>query len=241
MPGLARAVRTLGASAALSSAAGCGDGGNAPTPDPFAENVDIGVCDPARGPFTPDVTNPYFPLAVGSQSLLEGDEDGTTLRVEITVLDETETVAGVATRVLEERETEDGELVEVSRNFFAQAPDGTVCYFGEDVDIYEEGAVVAHDGEWRAGVNGGIPGIIMPASPAVGMAFRQEVSAGVAEDRAEITAVGETVTVPAGTFTETVRFFETSPIDEGATSDKVFARGVGLILDDEVRLVSRTP
>ncbi|HET7039156.1 MAG TPA: hypothetical protein VFH97_04670, partial [Gemmatimonadales bacterium] len=151
------------------------------------------------------------------------------------------TVAGVATRVLEERETEGGELVEVSRNFFAQAPDGTVCYFGEDVDIYEGGTVVSHEGEWRAGVSGALPGIMMPASPTVGMAFRQELATGVAEDRAVIDAAGEAVTVPAGTFTSTIGFRETTPLEPGAESIKVFARDVGLIVDDAVRLTSRTP
>jgi hypothetical protein len=206
--------------------------GNGTEPDEFTETLDIAVCNPSAGPFTPQVDNPYFPLAVGSRLVLEGDEDGAALRVEITVLDETETVAEVTTRVVEERETEDGELVEVSRNFFAQAPDGTVCYFGEDVEIFEDGEVVGNEGEWRAGVGGAVPGILMPAAPEAGMGFRQEVAPGVAEDRAVITAVGEPVTVPAGTFTETVRFLESSPLEPGATSVKVFARDVGLVVDD---------
>jgi hypothetical protein len=210
----------------------CGSGA-----EPFVENVDISICAPTAGPFTLDIDNPYYPLLPGTQLVLEGGD----VRLEITVLDDSETVAGVTTRVLEERETEDGELVEVSRNFFTQAPDGSVCYFGEDVDIYEAGAVVSHAGAWRAGVNGALPGILMPASPAAGMAFRQEIAPGVAEDRAVIEAAGETVTVPAGTFSSTIRFLETTPLEPGSTSVKVFARDVGLIVDDAVRLTSRTP
>ncbi len=210
-------------------------------PNTFTETIDVAVCDPSAGPFTIEIDNPYFPLAAGSQLVLEGDDGGTAVRLEVTVLDQTETVAGVTTRVLEERETHDGALVEISRNFFAQAPDGTVCYFGEDVDIYEGGTIVGHEGAWRAGVNGALPGILMPASPAVGQAFRQEVAPGVAEDRAVITAVGETVTVPAGTFTSTVRFRETTPLEPGAESIKVFASGIGLIQDDVVQLIEKTP
>jgi len=222
-------VRTI---VILCGVVACGSGA-----DPFTENVDVAVCAPTAGPFTLAIDNPYFPLEVGTRLVLEDGD----VRLEFTVLDDSETVAGVPTRVVEERETESGELVEVSRNFFAQAPDGTVCYFGEDVDIYEGGAIVSHAGEWRAGASGALPGILMPASPATGMAFRQEVAPDVAEDRAVIEAAGETVTVPAGTFVSTIRFVETTPLEPGATSVKVFARDVGLIVDDALRLVSRTP
>jgi hypothetical protein len=220
------------------AAGGC-DG--SPTESSFQETLDIAICAPAAGPFTLDVTNRYFPLAVGTRLVFDGQDGADVLHLEITVLPDTEVVAGVATRVLEERESENGQLIEVSRNFFTQAPDGTVCYFGEDVDIYEAGVVVSHDGEWRAGVGGALPGIFMPAAPAVGMAFRQEVAPGVAEDRVEIRAVGESVATPAGTFTNTVRFLETTPLEPGVTSTKYFAPDVGLVVDDVVRLTSRTP
>jgi hypothetical protein len=81
----------------------------------------------------------------------------------------------------------------------------------------------------------------MPAAPAVGMAFRQEVAPRVAEDRVVVAATGESVTVPLGTYRNTVRFRETTPLEPGATSSKVYAHGVGMIVDDVVRLVSRRP
>src|SRR3989304_5165532 len=110
-------------------------GGGGACPEP---NLEIEVCDPETGgPFTLDINNDFFPVVPGSESVLES-EDG-TIRLEITVLEETEEVAEIDTRVLVEEEFEDGELIEVSRNFFAQAPDGTVCYFGEDVDECTDG------------------------------------------------------------------------------------------------------
>ena len=205
--------------------------------EPFQENLDISVCHHTAGPFSATITNPYFPMTTGTRWTLEG---GNT-RLEITALNETETVAGIPTRVVEERETEGGTLAEVSRNFFVQTQDGTVCYFGEDVDIYQGGVVVSHEGAWRAGTAGAIPGIFMPASPQQGMAFRQEVAPGVAEDRVVIEAVNETVTVPFGTFTQTVRFLETTPLEPGASSTKVYARNLGPIVDDVLRLTGKTP
>jgi hypothetical protein len=208
--------------------------------DPFVENVDIAVCAPTAGPFTLNIDNPFFPLSPGNQWVLLGKDGSDSVRLTVTVLPDTATIAGVKTRVLEERELQNNVLVEVSRNFFVQTA-GTVCYYGEDVDIYEGGAIVSHEGAWRAGVANALPGILMPGAPALGMAFRQERAQGVAEDRAEITAVGETVTVPAGTFSNTVRFLETTPLEPGSESAKVYARDVGLIVDDAVERETEAP
>jgi hypothetical protein len=95
--------------------------------------------------------NPYFVLEPGYELVLEdGDE-----RLTVTVLPETKTVAGVETRVVEERETKGGALVEISRNYFAiSARTNSVFYFGEEVDMYRDGRVVSHEGAWLAGCEG---------------------------------------------------------------------------------------
>ena len=207
----------------------------------FEENFDVSVCSHTAGPFSATITNPYFPLAPGTRWVLEGTEGGTSVKLEITVKDQPTVIAGVPTRVMEERETQGGILVEVSQNFFAQTGDGTVCYFGEDVDIYQGGVVTSHEGQWRAGTGNAEAGVFMPATPALGMKFRQEIAPGVAEDRVEITAVGESVTVPFGTFTQTIKFRETTPLEPGSVSTKYYARTVGQLVDDVVRLTSKTP
>ena len=199
------------------------------------EMLDLSVCSPSAGGFTLTSTNPYFPMEVGSRWILEGGDE----RVVITVLDETEVVAGIETRVVEEREFEDDELVEVSRNYFAQAKDGTVCYFGEGVDIFEDGEIVSHEEEWRADMEGSRAGIIMPADPRPGMKFQMEAAPGVAEDAGEILEVGSPVEVPAGTFANTVRLREFNPLEDDDEGDKVYAAGVGMIVDEELELVSR--
>jgi hypothetical protein len=194
------------------------------------------LCDPA-GTFSLTIDNAYFPLTVGMQTVLEGVDEGETKKVQTTVLDETQTVAGVETRVVEESEWTNGIQVEISRNFYAQAADGTVCYFGEDVDIYEDGAVVSHDGAWRAGENGAAPGIQMPASPKVGVKFALENAPGVAEDMSAITTLGDAVTTPAGEYTDTVRFFDWNPLESLEEGDlKYYAKGVGLIVDVKAEL-----
>ena len=99
--------------------------------------------------------NSYFILEPGYQVILEGEEDGEKLQLVMTVLNETKVVDGIETRVVEEKETEGGNLVEVSRNYFAICkPTNNAIYFGEDVDMYEDGEIVSHEGAWLAGQNG---------------------------------------------------------------------------------------
>jgi hypothetical protein len=204
-----------------------------PPADSVADTTTDGaVCAADAGGFTLDGTNRFFPLTVGHSITLEGPHDGATVQNVITVLADTEVIAGVTTRVVEEHESEDGALVEISRNFMVNAGDGSVCYFGEDVDIYEDGVITGHESAWRAGVAGASPGIMMPAAPAVGDAYAQEDAPGVAEDRAEVVGVGESLTVPAGTFTDTLHTRESSPLEPGVSEEKWYVSGVGLAVDE---------
>ena len=157
----------------------------------------------------------------------------------ITVLDDTKTVDGVKTRVVEERETENGKLSEISRNYFAiDRKAGDVYYFGETVDEYdpETGKVISHDGAWEAGVDGATFGLALPGKPKVGDKYYQEMAPQVAMDHAKVVSVSETVTVPAGTFENCLKTEETTPLESGDVSVKIYAPGIGLIKDDEFEL-----
>ena len=127
--------------------------------------LDISICAPDAGPFSADLGNPFFPMPVGAQWVLTGEDDGVPVRVVITSLDATEVVAGVTTRVIEEREWDDGALVEVSRNFFVQTVGRDRVLLRRGRRRLRGGAIVSHDGAWRAGVNGALPGIVIPAPP----------------------------------------------------------------------------
>jgi hypothetical protein len=177
--------------------------------------------------------NEYFILEPGFQTVLEGG--GTKLQ--ITVLDATKTVDGVLTRVVEEREWKKGELYEVSRNYFAlceQTKD--VFYFGEDVDFYEKGKLVKHDGAWLAGKNGNKAGLMMPGTPKLKMKYYQEIAPGVAMDRAEIVSLNETCKTPAGTFKKCLKVLEGSAINPTEREYKYHAPGIGLVRDEDLRL-----
>jgi hypothetical protein len=190
--------------------------------------------------------NPYFSLRPGRQLVLEGEEDGAEIRAEVTVLKQLETISFVTTRgvpitlkarVVEEREFEDGVIIEVSRNWFARCVETSdIFYFGEEVDIFEDGVLVGHEGAWRAGEDGAQPGIIIPATFLLGARYFQEIAPGVAEDRGENVNMGLTVTVPAGTFTNCVEVEESSPLSSGKDT-KVYCPVIGLVKDEALQLV----
>jgi hypothetical protein len=202
----------------------------------FTEDFFVDECT-----FADTGSNTFWVLEPGVELVLEGDEDGVEIDVIISVLDETEMVDGVLTRVVEERESEDGELVEVSRNFWALCTEtGDIFYFGEDVDDYEDGEIVGHEGAWRAGEDGAVPGIIVPGRFLIGARYFQEMAPGVAMDRAEHSAMGLTVETEAGTFEDCAEVIDSSPLDPGAEDSKIYCPGLGIVVDAELELVEFT-
>jgi hypothetical protein len=192
--------------------------------------------------------NPYFILEPerelhynNAECVAEGECDEFEELV-ITVLSETHDVTfeidgvptTVATRVVEEHETVEGEVVEVSRNFFAVcAETRDVYYFGEEV--------VGAGGEWEAGMNGARPGLIMPGGAfLLGARYFQEIAPGVALDRAEHVAMNLSMELPAGDFEGCVEVEETTPLEKG-TSTKIYCPGTGLVFDDGLELTLVVP
>jgi len=194
-----------------------------------------------------DGRNAHFSIRPGDKLVLEGKDDGELVRVQIRVLNQTKKITfanaegesqTVYARVVEEREWKDGELVEVSRNFYARCEQtDDIFYFGEDVDIYENGVIVSHDGAWLAGKNGALPGLIMPGRFLLGSRYFQEIAPGVAQDRAEHVRMGLTVKTPAGTFEDCVEVLETTPLEPGATSVKRYCAEIGLVMDGVAKLI----
>lgn len=206
-------------------------GGNAPERDSWQKTFNV-----KAGDLVPSGRNPFFVLEPGYRLRLEGREGGEQIVVVITVLADTEVVDGTTTRVVEERESKDGNIVEVSRNFFAiSKATNDVYYFGEDVNMYRGGSIVGHEGSWRSGVDGAKFGLAMPGKPAVGMKHYMEMAPG-AMDRAEVVSVTEQVRTSAGVFRNCLKVRETSAVERGDVGYKLYAPGVGLVVDDSVRL-----
>jgi hypothetical protein len=221
----------LGALAALlvaSVSAGCGGNGGLPQ---GSESVDL---DPAD--FSTEIDNPYWPMAPGSHWVYrEIAGDGVVQRVDVKITGKTKRIAnGVEARVVSDVVTQNGEPVEVTDDWYAQDADGNIWYLGEDTAEYENGKVVSTEGSWEAGVDGAQPGIALPADPEVGMTYRQEYYAGVAEDEAEVLSLDEQVGVPFGHFTGVVMTKDLNPLEPRLLEHKFYARGVGPVLTLDV-------
>ena len=143
---------------------------------------------PGPDSFTTKIDNPYWPMWPGNRWVYrESDSEGARQRVVVTVTRRTKLIAdGVRARVVHDVVREDGELVEVTDDWYAQDRRGRIWYLGEDTTEYENGRPVSKEGSFEAGVDGAHAGIIMLARPRVGMRYRQEFYEGHAEDRARI-------------------------------------------------------
>jgi hypothetical protein len=178
------------------------------------------------------VDNPYLPLASLKQDVLEGNEGGKRIRIERTALPQkhkTFKIAGqtIQALVVEDREYEDGKLVEVAIDYFAQDDNGTVYYLGEDVDEYENGKIKGHSGTWMFGKDTRVPGILFPGHPRVGDKFKSEDVSAEINETDEVVSISETVTVPTGTYQNCVKIKE--HLADGTVEYKYFAAGVGVI------------
>jgi len=205
-----------------------------------------------------NINNPFFPFQPGGLKVYAGRAGGTKTKAIEHYLTATRTFSlngqNVRCRILVEEAYEDGALVERSFNYFAQADDGTVYYFGEVVNIIEDGVIVSHEGSWLVGgptlpsdppETGKAlkPGLFMPANPKLGDVFKQEDLFPIVDETDEVVGVDLEVHVPAGKYEDAIAVKETTLLDPG-TETKWYAPGVGVVkvqAEDEIlRLVFST-
>jgi hypothetical protein len=205
---------------------GGGDSRTGPLPTaPESARVDLVVPD---FPNPTEITNPLFPMSGLTQVIQLGTEADEPMRVEFTLLPGTRTIdwdgRQVENRIGQFVGFRGGRILEAARDYFAQAADGSVWYFGEEVDNYSDGVVAEHEGNWLAGRDGP-PGMIMPAKPVAGVVYRPENVPGVVLEESTVKAVDQTVDGPRGPVPGAVLVQEL--LMDGTTEDKTFAPGYG--------------
>ena len=194
--------------------------------------------------FVERVDNPYFTLEPGTTFRLRGvTEDGIENEA-VRVTDRTRMVMGVRTTVVMDVMRTNGEISELTHDWYAQDREGNVWYFGEETAEYKNGKILNRHGSWEAGIDGALPGIIMNATPQVTDSYRQEFYEGEAEDMYWVVATGERSSVPLGQFEDTVKVIEWNPLEPKVVVEKTYASGVGLLSEralaggrEDVRLV----
>jgi hypothetical protein len=196
---------------------------------PFEYSPEI---DPAN--FVVGIDNQFLPLVPGTVLTYEGTSaDGTEID-EVNVTADTRVVMGVTCVVVRDTVWVNGELSELTYDWYAQDKEGNVWYFGEDSKEYSGGAVVSTEGSWEAGVGGAQPGIVMMGSPVISEIYQQEYQKGVAEDMAQVTDFNTSVTVPYGSFNGCLKTKEWTPLETGVVEDKYYAPGIGVVKEQMV-------
>jgi hypothetical protein len=180
--------------------------------------------------------NPYFPLVVGRQWTYRADDEITT----DTVTNKTKLIEGVTCRVVHDVVKVNGAATEITDDWFAQDLAGNIWYCGEvaqELETFEgddppEPEIVSLEGTWKAGVEGGQPGILVLAAPQVGEGYREEISYGEAEDVAKVISITGTEAVPAAQCNKTCLVTRNvTPLELGNVEVKYYAPGIGLILE----------
>jgi hypothetical protein len=235
-PAAALAVLSIAAIALASTSQRPGE--LAPTHGHYAPKID-----PAN--FVGVVDNRYLPYKVGMKIHFVGLKEGTRQTDDEVVLARSKRILGVKCTTVRDTVSEHGKAVERTDDYYAQDKQGNVWYMGEDAFELHHGHFVKASDSWLGGIDGGKPGIIMPAHPQPGDAYRQEYyPPGKALDEARVLKLNGRLTVPAGSYTHVLVTSEYSPA-EPQTEQKYYAAGVGEIAErivkgghEEFKLVS---
>ena len=176
------------------------------------------------------ITNPYYPLAVGATWRWKGQFRQKPYTQEDVVLNYTRRIDGVVTRPVLDRDLVKGQIIAGSIDYYAQDDQGNVWYLGEATVHYVGGKLTDHADSWIAGKDGALPGIFMPAHPALGEPrFQQEFAPNVAADVEHIVSISKSLCVPLRCYADVVQANETTVLSPGVLSAKYYAPGVGLI------------
>lgn len=240
--GLALAIIIGGSGAAL------GQDGGTPIPQPKVENLPVADAskrvDLALPKFShpTEVTNPLFPVSKQASVLFTGHVDDKPFRTEVTLLPFTRIITwqGIQIETLVSQYVAylDGRVQEVAYDLYAQADDGSVWYFGEDVSDFKDGVIYTKEGTWLAGKDGP-PNMIMPGKPKVGDAYRAENMPGIALEEVTVTAIDHTYDGPLGPIPGAMLGKELH--QDGTYDEKTFAPGYGEVLtgsDGDVEAVA---
>lgn len=192
------------------------------------------------------IDNPYFPLKPGTIFVYEGEpvNKGSGDQIEETTqfatIFHTENIAGVTATVARETSWANGFLQEDTDDWFAQDTKGNVWYLGESTTSFEydkDGNFIGtnNDGSWKTGVNGALPGYVMPANSQVGNKYYQEFAPNdKALDQAKVVSRDKTLSTELGVLSKILQTSESTALTPGVSDYKYYAPGVGLVLVQEL-------
>jgi hypothetical protein len=208
--------------------------------------------------FPAPITNPYWPLLVGSSSSYKAVAEDECEFNKVTVTNDTYYLAevNVTARVVRDQEwiaemDDDGncdsstaELVEDTLDYYAQDFAGNIWYLGEDTWAWDDEAEeCTQEGAWEAGkpvadpeVDPAEAGIVMLSNPASGLRYQQEYLEDEAEDWGAVLRLNASVSIDYGEFNQCLMTKEWTPLEPGEIEHKYYClnpAGYGLVFIEE--------
>jgi hypothetical protein len=197
--------------------AGCGGGGGAPV-------APLDLSDPAA--FKSVVENPYFPIQPGTVWVYEGTEEGGFRHEEMRVLEEPRLIWGIACTGIREERFQDGDLAEVTTEWFAEDRRGNVWKFGEESIEFEGAGFERTADSWVVGEGDAVPWMMISARPAVGESYAGYRPGG--QDLMLVESISASVLTQAGAFVNCLQILE-NPADPEDQDIILYAAGVGRV------------
>ena len=209
-----------------------------------AKCLDARTPDPSE--FSSPQSNLYFPMAIGTTYVYWAETEDELIRNEITITAGIKVILGVNCTIIHDVEwisPDDGItwfITEETDDWHAWDNLGNFWYFGEWTTEYEydddwNPIGSNNDGSWEAGVDGALPGIVLPADPMPGMCYQQEYYEDEAEDMGKVKKLNASISIDYGNYDDCLKTKEWTPLEPGAVEHKYYAPGVGLVFIEELK------
>ena len=196
--------------------------------DPYSPTIDPSA-------FSTRIDNPYLPLTPGTRTISEATTPDGLQRTTTEVTRDTKTIMGVETVVVHDTVTSTARPSKTPSTGTPRTATATSGISAKPPKSSRTTAPWTRTGSFEGGVNGALPGIIMPGHPQVGDQYRQEYAKGVAEDTGEVLNLTGSETTPlTGPLSDLLVTKDVDLLDPTAPAEnKYYARSIGLILTTE--------
>lgn len=198
--------------------------------------------------FSSPQNNLYFPRVLDTTYVYEAETEDELILNVIYISNDTKTILGVVCTVIYDvewvyvEEEDQWYMTEMTKDWHAWDNFGNFWYFGEwttEFEYDEEWVLIGcnNDGSWEAGVEGALPGIIVPVNPTPGTCYQQEYYEDEAEDRGKVLRLNAKVSVAYenSDFEDCLAMKEFTKLEPGNIEHKYYAPGVGLVFIEELK------
>jgi hypothetical protein len=190
--------------------------------------------------FSGQATNPWFPLTTGTRWTYRDDTITSSTPVTAEVLPETREIAGVATTAVRWWIGNRSERRVAVTRWYAVDTDGNVWWFGQEVTPDSPPLDSLARRSFQAGLDGAEAGLLVPARPRAGDGYRNARQPGVVQRRSTVLSLEGTVATTTRTFRNTLVTRDQSSLEPVHTVQTYFARGVGLVAQQDTTSTSTT-